>query len=35
MGEVLTAAGRDAQVIVLTCSPDRYRGVDEAEIVAV
>lgn len=35
MGEVLTAAGRDAQVIVLTCSPDRYRGVDDAEIVAV
>ncbi|MXP23184.1 AAA family ATPase [Gordonia sp. HNM0687] len=35
MAQVLTAAGRDAQVIVLTCSPDRYRGVDDAEIVAV
>ncbi|WP_187589183.1 ATP-binding protein [Gordonia sp. OPL2] len=35
MGEVLTAAGRDAQVIVLTCSPDRYRGVEGATVVAV
>lgn len=35
MGDVLAAAGRDAQVIVLTCSPDRYRGVDGATVVAV
>ncbi|MEE3848730.1 AAA family ATPase [Gordonia sp. LSe1-13] len=35
MAGVLGAAGRDAQVIVLTCSPDRYRDVPDAEIVAV
>ncbi|MEE4022530.1 AAA family ATPase [Gordonia sp. PKS22-38] len=35
MAGVLGAAGRDAQVIVLTCSPDRYRDVPGAEVVAV
>lgn len=30
MGEVFDAVGGDGQVIVLTCSPDRYAGVGDA-----
>ena len=30
MGEVFDAVGGDGQVIVLTCSPQRYAGVDGA-----
>ena len=30
MGEVFDAVGGDHQVIVLTCSPERYAGVVDA-----
>jgi len=33
LGAVLSRAGRDAQVIVLTCTPDRYRDVGDATVV--
>jgi hypothetical protein len=33
MGEVFDAVGGDGQVIVLTCAPDRYAAVGEAEHV--
>src|SRR5690625_2083632 len=33
LGAVLTRAGRDAQVIVLTCTPERYRDVGEASVI--
>ncbi len=32
MGAVLATAGRDCQVIVLTCMPDRYRHVGSAKV---
>lgn len=32
MGAVLSTAGRDCQVIVMTCMPDRYRHVGSAKI---
>ncbi len=35
MASVLTEAGRDAQVIVLTCSPQRYADVRDAHVVTV
>lgn len=35
MAQVLGAAAGDAQIIVLTCTPDRYAAVDDATIVAV
>jgi DNA repair exonuclease SbcCD ATPase subunit len=35
MGAVLALAGRECQVIVLTCAPDRYRHVGDARIVRV
>jgi uncharacterized protein YhaN len=35
MGAVLGHAGRQTQVIVLTCTPQRYRGVGGAHLVAV
>jgi hypothetical protein len=33
MGAALALAGRDCQVIVLTCTPGRYAGVGQAEVV--
>ena len=33
MGAVLARAGREMQVIVLTCMPDRYRNVGGAHVV--
>ncbi len=33
MGAVIAAAGRDCQVIVLTCTPGRYAHVGNAEVV--
>lgn len=35
LGAVFTAASRDAQVIVLTCVPDRYRSVVAARVVTL
>ena len=35
MARVLTRAGEQAQVIVLTCAPERYREVQTASIVAL
>ncbi len=35
MAQVLAAAAGDAQIIVLTCTPDRYAAVPEATVVAV
>ena len=35
MAQVLGAAAGDAQIIVLTCTPDRYAAVGDATIVAV
>lgn len=35
MGAVLGHAGRNTQVIVLTCTPQRYQGVGGAHLVAV
>jgi hypothetical protein len=33
MGAVLAVAGRQSQIIVLTCQPDRYEHVGGAQIV--
>jgi uncharacterized protein YhaN len=33
MGAVLAIAGREAQVIVLTCMPERYQHVGNASVV--
>jgi hypothetical protein len=33
LGAVLGMAGRQVQVIVLTCTPDRYRNVGSAEVI--
>lgn len=33
LGAVLNRAGRDAQVIVLTCTPERYRDVGDATVI--
>lgn len=33
MGAVLARAGKECQVIVLTCVPDRYRNVGDAKVV--
>jgi|GEM_PF-139871 len=33
LGAVLAEAGREAQVLVLTCVPDRYRAVGSAKVV--
>ena len=33
MGAALALAGRDTQIIVLTCSPDRYQQVGSADVV--
>ncbi|ALR11133.1 hypothetical protein MYCSP_06265 [Mycobacteroides saopaulense] len=35
MGEVFGAVGTEAQVIVLTCSPDRYRSVTAAQRISL
>ncbi|WOC11125.1 AAA family ATPase [Gordonia sp. MP11Mi] len=35
MSTVIGTAGPGSQIIVLTCTPDRYRGVDDATLVAV
>ncbi|GAA3962001.1 AAA family ATPase [Gordonia caeni] len=35
MAQVLGSAADDAQIIVLTCSPDRYAAVPDATVVAV
>ena len=35
MGAVFSAVGGDGQVIVLTCSPQRYAGVDGAHHIAL
>lgn len=35
IGAALAVAGRDCQVIVLTCEPGRYRGVGGAKVVAL
>jgi len=35
MGEVFDAVGGDGQVIVLTCSPDRYAGIVDARHLAL
>ncbi|MEM8883230.1 MAG: AAA family ATPase [Planctomycetota bacterium] len=33
LGALLSHAGRDAQILVLTCSPGRFRHVGEAEVI--
>ncbi len=33
MGAVLAKAGRECQIIILTCVPDRYSNVGEATVV--
>jgi|TARA_B100000315_G_scaffold45421_1_gene40281 uncharacterized protein YhaN len=33
MGAVLAKAGRECQIIILTCVPDRYNNVGEAKVV--
>ncbi len=33
MGAVLTKVGRECQIIILTCVPDRYNNVGEAKVV--
>ena len=33
LGAAITVAGRDCQVIVLTCEPGRYRGVGGAKVI--
>ncbi|MCF8605724.1 AAA family ATPase [Gordonia sp. HY442] len=35
MSRVIASAGPNSQIIVLTCTPDRYRGVDDATLIAV
>lgn len=35
LGAAITVAGRDCQVIVLTCEPGRYRGVGGATVVSL
>jgi uncharacterized protein YhaN len=35
MAAVLSVAGRECQIIVLTCYPERYRHVATAEIVNI
>ncbi|MCF8570612.1 AAA family ATPase [Gordonia sp. HY002] len=35
MSTVIGSAGPSSQIIVLTCTPDRYRGVDDATLIAV
>lgn len=35
LGAALSVAGRDCQVIVLTCEPSRYRGVGGAKVVSL
>ena len=33
MGAVLAKAGKECQIIILTCVPDRYRNIGEAKVV--
>jgi uncharacterized protein YhaN len=33
MGALLSAAGEHSQVIVLTCQPERYRHVSDANVI--
>ena len=33
MGQVFSSVGDQAQVVVLTCTPDRYRGIADATVV--
>ena len=33
MGAVLARAGKECQIIILTCVPDRYRNVGDAKVV--
>ncbi|MGO3326649.1 AAA family ATPase [Gordonia sp. (in: high G+C Gram-positive bacteria)] len=35
MSTVIGSTGSGSQIIVLTCTPDRYRGVDDATLIAV
>jgi hypothetical protein len=35
LGAVLALAGRECQVIVLTCAPERFRNIGSAEVVAL
>jgi len=35
MGAAIAAAGRECQVIVLTCTPGRYSHVGNAEVVSL
>jgi uncharacterized protein YhaN len=35
MGAVLALAGRECQVIILTCMPDRYRYVGGAKVIRI
>ncbi|MHB1537006.1 MAG: AAA family ATPase [Solirubrobacteraceae bacterium] len=35
LGAAITVAGRDCQVIVLTCEPGRYRGVGGAKVISL
>ena len=35
LGAVIAAAGRDSQVVVLTCVPDRFRNVGAASVVSL
>jgi uncharacterized protein YhaN len=35
LGVAFSVAGKDCQVIVMTCEPDRYRGVGGAKVVSL
>lgn len=35
VGAALGVAGKDCQVIVLTCEPGRYRGVGGAKVISL
>ena len=35
LGAAFSVAGKDCQVIVLTCEPGRYRGIGEARVVSL
>ncbi len=35
MARVLTEAGRQSQIIILTCIPERYQGIEDARLVSI
>jgi len=35
MAALLALAGRTTQVVLLTCAPERYRGIDAAERIRI